>query len=592
MPGELRLALFPPALPGRVKRVSIITFNYNISNLRGDVFGGITAAIVVLPVALAFGVASGAGPQAGIYGAIAIGFFAALFGGTPSQISGPTGPMTVAMAVVVTVYSETLVQAFTVVILGGVFQIALGLLRVGRFVTYTPYSVISGFMSGIGLIIIIIQISPFLGIKQEPGGPIAVISSWPGRIGEVNWEALTIATAALALGFLWRGMPARLIPGPLVVLIVGSLLGVFWLGGAPTVGQVPTGLPSLQLPVFVPEIFQRLICDAISFMVSCPGPGFDLAFLTKVLQPALILALLGSIDSLLTSVVADQLTRTAHRSNKELVGQGVGNIFSGLIGGLPGAGSTPSTVVNIRAGGRTPAAAVLCSLVLVALVLGLGWIVESIPQAVLAAVLIKVGWDIIDWKFVTRLHLVRKDHLLVMLLTLGVTVFLDLVTAVAIGLIAAGFAHARRLEMLEVDNVVSAPLLDINFLGEAPPSEDDDDDDIDPFSARVGLVSFRGQFSVASSHRLVQAIGADVKDHEIVILDFSPTTYADDSAALLMEQVITTAEEEGTICIIMGLVEPVAGTLHSLNIFKSVPEEHFVENLDQARELARKLLLV
>ena len=529
-------------------------------------FGGVTATIVALPVALAFGVASGLGPEAGIYSAIAVGFFAAVFGGTPSQISGPTGPMTVAMAVVVTQYTQgDPAEAFTVVILGGLLQIALGLLRIGRFVSYTPYSVISGFMTGIGMIIIIIQVLPFLGIQPVPGGPVGVILAWPSLLGSFNTDAIIVAVVALVIGFAWRGRPARYVPGPLVALLAGSLLGVVWFGGAPTIGDIPRGLPAFQIPVIAPE------------------------FLIKVIQPAIILALLGSIDSLLTSLIADSITRSRHRPNRELVGQGIGNMAAGFIGGLPGAGATLGTVVSIRAGGRTPVAGVLRSLVLVALILGLGWVVEPIPLAVLAAVLMKVGWDIIDWKFVTRIQHVRRDHLLVMLLTLSLTVFLDLVTAVAIGLIAAGFAHARRLELLEVDNVVSAPLLDMDFLGLAPPS-DADDEEFDPFSARVGLVSFRGAFSVASSNRLVQAIGPDVRDHEIVILDFSPTTYVDDSAALLMEQVISTAEEEGTSCIVLGLAEPVSSTLNSLNVFRRVPETHFVKNMNEARDLAKEML--
>lgn len=557
---------------GASKQEQAIRFNYSFSQLRGDLFGGVTATIVALPVALAFGVASGLGPEAGIYSAIAVGFFAAVFGGTPSQISGPTGPMTVAMAVVVTQYAgDDLAKAFTVVMLGGLLQIALGLIRIGRFIAYTPYSVISGFMSGIGLIIIIIQVLPFLGIASVPGGPVAVIQAWPALLGQYNIHALVIAVVALVLGFSWRGRLARYVPGPLVALTVGSLLGFFWLSDAPIIGTVPTGLPHFHIPPVL-------------------EPGF-LEFVLSAIQPALILALLGSIDSLLTSLIADSITRSRHKPNKELVGQGIGNVASGFIGGLPGAGATLGTVVSIRAGGRTPLAGVFRSLVLVALILGLGKIVEPIPHAVLAAILMKVGWDIIDWKFVTRIHRVRRDHLLVMLLTLGLTVFLDLVTAVAIGLIAAGFAHARRLELLEVDNVVSAPLLDMDFLGVAPPPDTDGEDgDFDPYSARVGLVSFRGAFSVASSNRLVQAIGPDVRDHEIVILDFTPTTYVDDSAALLMEQVISTAQEEGTTCIVLGLAEPVSSTLSSLNVLHSVPEGHFVNDMGEARDLARQML--
>jgi SulP family sulfate permease len=526
-------------------------------------FGGVTATIVALPVALAFGVASGLGPEAGIYGAIAVGFFAAVFGGTPSQISGPTGPMTVAMAVVVTQYTQgDPVEAFTVVILGGLFQIALGLMRIGRFVSYTPYSVISGFMTGIGVIIIIIQVLPFLGIEPVPGGPVAVILAWPSLLGSFNTDAIIVALIALAIGFAWRGRPARYVPGPLVALVAGSLVGVLWLNGAPTIGDIPRGLPEFHIPVV------------------------SLDFILRVIQPALILALLGSIDSLLTSLIADSITRTRHKPNKELVGQGIGNMASGFIGGLPGAGATLGTVVSIRAGGRSPLAGVLRSLALFALVLGLGWVVEPIPLAVLAAVLMKVGWDIMDWRFVTRLHQMPREHLVVMLMTFVLTVFLDLVTAIAIGLIAAGMASARLLERQELDSVVSVPLLDQAFLS---PELDADQDDA--FSARVGLVSMRGRFSVASSSNLVSAIGQDIQEHEVVIFDFSETLYMDDSAAMVVEQMIDIASEEDTESIVMGLSgSPVENHLHALNTLHRVPEDRFVDNLDGAREVAQRIL--
>ena len=467
-------------------------------------------------------------------------------GATPSQISGPTGPMTVAMAVVVTQYTQgDPAEAFTVVILGGPPSDCPG--SASRWAVCLVHSLLRHIRvhDWHWMIIIIIQVLPFLGIEPVPGGPVGVILAWPSLLGSFNTDAIIVAVVALVIGFAWRGRPARYVPGPLVALLAGSLLGVVWFGGAPTIGDIPRGLPAFQIPVIAPE------------------------FLIKVIQPAIILALLGSIDSLLTSLIADSITRSRHRPNRELVGQGIGNMAAGFIGGLPGAGRHPGHRCQHpgrrqdSGGRRAPILGTGCPDI------GSGWVVEPIPLAVLAAVLMKVGWDIIDWKFVTRIQHVRRDHLLVMLLTLSLTVFLDLVTAVAIGLIAAGFAHARRLELLEVDNVVSAPLLDMDFLGLAPPS-DADDEEFDPFSARVGLVSFRGAFSVASSNRLVQAIGPDVRDHEIVILDFSPTTYVDDSAALLMEQVISTAEEEGTSCIVLGLAEPVSSTLNSLNVFRRV----------------------
>ena len=537
---------------------------YSLDTFRGDIFGGVTSAVVGLPVALAFGVASGLGAAAGLYGAIAVGFFAAVFGGTRSQISGPTGPMSVAMAVIVTTHADSLTQAFTIAIMAGVIQILLGALRIGRFVSYTPYSVTSGFMSGIGIIIILIQTLPFLGHKSAEGGPLAAIRGWPEAFGDVNFSALGIALATLVVGVAWPARFRQYLPPTLAALIVGTALGVLWLSDTLVIGDigpVPRGLPDLDLPTF--------------------DPGF----LARAAQPAITLALLGSIDSLLTSLIADSMTRTQHNPNRELVGQGIGNVVAGLFGGLAGAGATPGTVVNLRAGGRTQVSGVLRALILLALVLGLGPLAEEIPQAVLAGILVKVGWDIIDWRFLTRLLRVQREHLLVMLMTLGLTVFLDLVTAVAIGLIAAGMASARQFERLQLDSVVSVPLLDRMFF-----TGDETAGDGDTFSARVGLVALRGSFTVASSNKLISTISVDIRDHEVVILDFSETVYIDDSAALVVEQLVDTALEQDTEVIVMGLAGPPLATVEALDVLEQVPEDQLAANLDEAREVARRLL--
>ena len=538
-------------------------FSYNLQTFRGDVFGGITAAVVGLPVALAFGVASGLGALAGIYGAIAVGFFAAVFGGTKSQISGPTGPMAVAMAVIVTTHANNLAEAFTVVIMAGLIQILLGVMKVGRFVSFTPYSVISGFMSGIGVIIILLQTLPFLGASVVMGGPMSAVRSWPDVMKDVNPSAFAIAAVTLVAGILWPARLRKVLPPTLAALIAGTTLGVFWLTNTPVIGNVPTGLPELKLPVISVDL------------------------LTSAIQPALTLALLGSIDSLLTSLIADAITRTRHNPDRELIGQGIGNTIAGLIWGLPGAGATLGTVVNIRAGGRTQVSGVLRAAILLTLVLGLGKYVEVIPHAVLAGILMKVGWDIIDWRFITRIHRVQREHLLVMVITMGLTVFVDLVTAVVVGLIAAGMAYSRQLERLELDNVVSVPLSDQSFLMIV-----EDGDDVDEFSARVGLVALRGSFSVASSVKLINAISLDIQEHEIVILDFSGTVSIDDSAALVVEQMIDIAIAEDTECIVMGLTGAPETALLSLNVLKRVPKDQFVADLDEAREVSQRILNV
>ena len=310
--------------------VDVLRKGYGAGALRSDLFGGITAAIIALPLALAFGVAAGAGPIAGLYGAIATGFFAALFGGTPSQISGPTGPMTVVMGAVVAAHSSNLSEAFTIVALGGALQMLFGLARVGSYVAYTPASVISGFMTGVGLIIMVMQSLPAIGLPSAANGVLGTLASWRDLApGDVNAAASILAVVSLLLLVYWPPRIAKAIPAPLGVLVVGTAAAALLPAHLPVIGPVPSGLPQLHLPI----------------------PSLDL--FVVALQPAFMLALLGSIDSLLTSLVADSATKTQHDSDKELVGQGIGNVVAGLIGGIPGAGATMRTVVNIRSGGRS-----------------------------------------------------------------------------------------------------------------------------------------------------------------------------------------------------------------------------------------------
>lgn len=534
-----------------------VDMKYDLESFRGDLFGGLTSAVVGLPVALGFGVVSGLGPLAGMYGAIAVGLFAAVFGGTRSQISGPTGPMAVAMAVIVTSYADSLAEALTIAVMAGLIQILLGVVGLGRFVAYTPYSVISGFMSGIGVIILLLQSLPFLGAPVAEGGPLGAIRAWPDAVANLNFGALMIASVTLVVGVTWPVRFRRYVPPTLMALAVGTLISILWASDVPVIGEVPTGLPELRLPVVSIDLVLRAV------------------------QPALTLALLGSIDSLLTSLIADSMTRTRHKPNRELVGQGIGNMVAGLIGGLPGAGATMGTVVNLRAGGRTPVSGVMRSLVLLALVLGLGGFVEGIPHAVLAGILMKVGWDIIDWRFLTRIRRVQKDHLLVMIVTLALTVFLDLVTAVVLGLIVAGMVAARQFERLELDSVISVPLLDQTFL---------DAHEGDDFSAQVGLVALRGSFTVASSSKMISTVSVDIRDHEVVILDFSETRFMDDSAALVVEQLIDSAMAEDTDCIVVGLSGTPAAVVEALDVLRHVPAERVVSTMDEGREVAHRLL--
>ncbi len=517
--------------------------------------------MVGLPVALAFGLAAGLGPAAGIYGAISVGFFAAVFGGTRSLISGPTGSMTVAMAVIVAAHADNIAEAFTIVIMAGLIQIMFGLLRIGRYVTYTPYSVISGFMTGVGVIIILVQILPFLGAPAAMGGPIGTLQNLPDVVEHFDGGALIIAAVTLGVALFWPKRFDRFFPSTLAALLIGSLLGVAWLTDAPTIGAVPTALPSFQLPDFSPGV------------------------LASSIEPALVIALVGSVDTLLTALAGDSMTRTRHDPSRELLAQGIGNVFTGFIRGLPGSGATPSTIANIQAGGATLLAGVVSVAILVVMVLGMGDFVATIPNAVLAGILVKVALDTIDWRFVMRVHKVQREHMAVMLLTLGLTVFLDLVAAVAVGMIAAAVTSARQFEQLEMDSVVSVPILDQAFFG-----TEMKDDDLDRFSARVGLVALKGTFTVASSSKLIDTIGADIRDHEVLILDFTDTVYLDDSAALVVEQLVDTSILQNTHCVVMGLSGMPRRTILALDVLRRVPEDQIVSTWDEARDTSRRLL--
>ena len=549
--------------------------------LRGDVFGGLTAAVVALPLSLAFGVASGLGAVAGLYGAIVVGLLGALLGGSKTQISGPTAPLSVAMAVVFVDYADQdLAKALAIVALAGLIQMLMGALRLGSYMAYTPYAVVSGFTSAVGLIIILVQFLPLFGSEVALGGALKSLRSWPDAVSTVDPSALALGAVSLVVCIFWPERLRRFMPPSVAALLIGTLLAVFWLSDVPTLAEVPAGLPDIELPELA------------------------LGDMGAALPPAVTIALLGSINSLLTARVADSLTLQSHEPNRELMGVGFANVLVALVGGVPGAGATSCTVANVRAGGRSRASGVLCATILLALVLGLGRYADAIPHAVLAGILIKIGFDIIDWRYLTRIRLIPRENVVVLVLTLGLSVISDLVVAVAVGLIAAAMTGARQLERLELDMVVSTPLLDMTFLAAGDADDDADGDDPgdgdpldfdfeteDPFAARTGLLSLRGSFTVASSTKLFSTIRNDVAEHEVVILDFSQTVFIDDSAALVLGQLVDAAIASETECIVMGLSGLASTSVEALDVLRRVPEDHFVDDLDGARVVARRILL-
>ncbi len=538
----------------------------HFNNLRGDLFGGLTAAIVALPLALAFGVSSGAGAIAGLYGAICTGFFAALFGGTPSQISGPTGPMTVVMAAVFTEFAALLPEsglllAFTVVLMAGMLQVLFGLLKLGKYITLVPFPVISGFMSGIGAIIIILQLAPLLGFSPSAGVADA-LNRMPAQISDPVLQALLLGGGTLLFVLFCPRPLAVRIPPALTALFLGTL--IYWFAGdgeLDVVGDIPIGLP----PILIPELHAGLLLDMVF--------------------AALMLAVLGSIDSLLTSLVADSMTRTQHNPDRELIGQGIGNMAAGLVGGLPGAGATMRTVVNIRSGGQTPVSGVFHALVLMLLVLGAAPLAEQIPHAVLAGILIKVGLDIIDWRFLRRLPQAPPFVASLMLLVLGLTVFVDLITAVFVGVFIANVVTVKKL----ADNQLDSIRVLNSLTGNDKVLTKRERALLAATEGRVVLYQFDGPISYGAAKGLSDKLQA-CSPHDALLMDFSRVPLIDVSTALAIEDMISDSQRIGRTVHLIGMNPIVQDILQRLQIISLIPEQNCHKRRRDALEAAHRQL--
>jgi sulfate permease, SulP family len=535
-----------------------ITNRINFRNTRGDVLGGLTAAVVALPMALAFGIASGAGASAGLWGAILVGFFAALFGGTPSLISEPTGPMTVIITAVIAATTASdpdngLAMAFTVVMLAGVFQIAFGLLKLGRYITMLPYNVISGFMTGIGVILIFMQIAPFLGQETPGGGVIGVISALPNLVANASpWET-ALGLLTIAILFLYPNSLKKVVPPQLVALLVGTIVSLTLLRNIDirtiaTIGEITPGLPAFQLPTFTPGNLRLMFVNAM------------------------VLGMVGSIDCLLTCLVSDSLTRTEHKSDKELIGQGVANLITGLFGGIAGSGATTATVVNIQAGGRTALSGMSRALILLVVVLWAAPLTSGIPLAVLAGIVLKVGVDIIDWGFLKRAHKISWKAAGIVYSVVLLTVFVDLMVAVAVGVFIANILTIARLDELQSQSVKAIT---------------DDDDQIvlnpeekaalDAANGRVLLFHLSGPMIFGVAKAISREHNA-IAGYDVLIVDLSEVPVLGVTSALAIENSIEEAIDAGREVMVIGANKKVKGRLEKLGITGIIPEDHWLDD--------------
>jgi len=531
---------------------------FDFSHLRGDIFGGLTAGVVALPLALAFGEASGAGPIAGVYGAIIVGFFAALFGGTPSQISGPTGPMIVVFAGVFASLSGDVSLVFATVVLAGVIQIAFGLMGFGQYIRLVPYPVVSGFMSGIGCIIIALQLARLFGHEPAGSGTIPALMEVPNAVSNPNWEALGIGLLTLAIVFRWPAKWGRYLPGPLAALITGTVASL-GLSTVPVLGDIPTGLPQFIMPAFSSDT------------------------LLIVFEAAMILAVLGAIDSLLTSLVADNMTRTRHHSNRELIGQGVGNTIAGFFGGIPGAGATMRTVVNIRTGGVTKISGMLHSLLLLAVVVVLAPLASKIPHAVLAGILVKVGYDIIDVSYLKHAHRGPRFDLALMVMVLSLTVFVDLITAVVAGVVVAALAFVKQVADAQLAAAAGETSEAVDGLSELESTL------LNECGNRLTYFDLGGPLSFGAAADLGHHVRERISPthHTSLVLDFSKVPFMDVSAARAVETIALDAAHAGKHLYVCGINEQVTASLEGLGVSELIPVTSRFETRVDALSAAR-----
>lgn len=556
------------------------------NNIKGDVFGGITAGIVALPLALAFGIqafsgidspeASSMGALAGLVGATLLGFFAALFGGTHSQISGPTGPMTVITASIVSGAWASSQGNISAVILSmslagifcGLFQVIFGLIRIGKYVRYIPYPVLSGFMSGIGVIIILQQIYPIIG-KKSPASTLDMIINFPAALADgVSVIALALGLACISLIVLVPKVTKK-VPATLVALIAVTVVSLFTnLDSSLTIGNIPASLPM--------PFFTKVQLDGIDWA----------SVLEASLVPGLTLAGLGSIDTLLTSVVADNITKTKHNSNQELIGQGIGNAVAGLFCGLAGAGATMRTVVNVKSGGRTQISGMIHAVLLLAILLGLGSLVKYVPLSVLAGILITVGWGIIDFRGFKDILRIPKSDAFVMMVVFLMTVFVDLLTAVGIGMVIACVLFMKRAGDL-VENSYSAKALD-TFDKESP--WEDEKDIPEEIRNRIYIERLDGPIffgSITGFQRVMHDIPTNLK---IVIIRMRRVPFMDQSGVYAMETAIKDLQAQG-IKVLMTIIQPQPRYMlekhHIIPIL--IPKENTFETFEECTEYLKGL---
>lgn len=518
--------------------------NINLTtNLKGNLFGGITAGIIALPLALAFGEASGLGAVSGLYGAIIVGLFATIFGGTQTQISGPTGPMTVVVASIVATHPGDFRLIFWTIFFGGLFQILLGISKIGKLINYVPYPVISGFMSGIGMIIILLQTGPMLGLESQ-GTPILAFKDFIKSYNNLDIQSTILGILTILIVFCTPQKISKKVPPALLALILVSSISIILDFSVKTIGEIPSSFPMFQLG------------------------SISIGMILSIIPTAFTLALLGSVDSLLTSLVADSVTKTKHDSNKELIGQGIGNLIAGCFGGLPGAGATMRTVINIKSGGTTRLSGVIHSLFLISVIIFLAPFASKIPIAVLSGILIKVGFDIIDYKFLKLTKYMPKYDILVMCIVFLITVFYDLILAVGVGIILASLLFAAKIS--------SQMNIDIKNVEHFEQEE---------YQDKIKILHIDGIFFFGSASHII-AKAEELLGVECLIVDCQNIKTMDVSAIFALEDIISRLHDVKADVILILNNRSLAVKLLKMGLSKFIDKKDIVYNYESALKKA------
>lgn len=529
---------------------------------RGDLFGGLSAGVVALPLCLALGALSGLGPEGGLYGAIVLGILGALFGGTPVLVSGPTAPMALVSAGVIAASmlpngQVNLAFVVAIFLLTGALQVLMGLLRLGSYIRYVPYPVISGFMSGIGVLIFIQQIFPMAGMAAPSSDPAKILAKLHTLPAGFAWPVALLAAATLAIIYLLPRV-TRTVPSSVLALVLvtsGSLLfGV----NAPRIGAIPSGLPAFV----VPEL--------------------DFTRVSYIVTTAFELALLGAIDSLLSALLADNITKTHHASNRELIGQGIGNMAAALVGGLPGAGASIRTIVNIEAGGRTRLSGVIHGLFLLAVLLGLSGVVQHIPNAVLAGILVAAGLSCIDRRGLSHITKVPRSDAALMLLVMALTVFSGVIIAVAVGLIAASFVFMKNVADLSEQQTTIGPLADDPWADELALPEAERD--------RLLVKHVEGPLFFGFARGFVD-IAPLAKSGKLLVLRMDRVRFMDQSGAYALQDALIDLKAAGQRVLLVGLPVASLDILRTLHLVPDVvPEKEVFDDFRSLKDALPRIL--